>query len=135
MTSSRDPSANHCSAARAWPGGWATDVRAALLGAIGAPLLILGSSAWAHAFLDHADPRVGSTVVGAPREVSLSFTQDLEPAFSTIDVTGPSGQRVDEGKPLIEGKVMHLPLRADQPGTYPGYARVISGNKHCPERG
>ena len=63
-------------------------MRAALLGAIWVPLLILGSSAWAHAFLDHADPRVGSTVVGAPQEVSLSFTQNLETSlkwqFGTI---------------------------------------------------
>jgi len=108
-------------------------MRTALLGAIAVPLLILGSSAWAHAFLDHADPRVGSTVVGAPREVSLSFTQDLEPAFSTIEVTGPSGQRVDEGKPLIEGKVMHVPLRADRPGTYRVKWRVLSVDTHATE--
>jgi methionine-rich copper-binding protein CopC len=108
-------------------------VRAALLGAIGAPLVILGSSAWAHAFLDRADPRVGSTVAAAPQEVSLSFTQNLEPAFSTMEVTGPSGQRVDEGKPRIEGNVMHVPLRADRPGTYRVKWRVLSVDTHTTE--
>ncbi len=97
------------------------------------PLLILASSAWAHAFLDHADPRVGSTVVGAPQEVSLSFTQNLEPAFCTMEVIGPSGQRVDEGKPRIEGKVMHVPLRADRPGTYRVKWRVLSVDTHATE--
>jgi methionine-rich copper-binding protein CopC len=46
------------------------------------------SGAQAHAFLDHASPRVGSTVPSAPRELTLSFTQNLEPAFTTVQVTG-----------------------------------------------
>ena len=47
--------------------------------------------AHAHAFLDHANPLVGSTVANAPREVSLTFTQNLEAAFSSVQVTGPNG--------------------------------------------
>jgi copper resistance protein C len=97
-------------------------------------LLIVGSvSAHAHAMLDHADPRVGSTANAVPREVSLSFTQDLEPAFSTMEVTGPSGQRVDEGKPRIDGNVMRVPVRADQPGTYRVRWRVLSVDTHTTE--
>lgn len=47
-------------------------------------LVILGNGpARAHAFLDHASPLVGSTVPTAPHEVSLSFTQNLEPSFSS----------------------------------------------------
>jgi methionine-rich copper-binding protein CopC len=97
-------------------------------------LLVVGSvNAHAHAMLDHADPRVGSTANAAPREVSLSFTQNLEPAFSTIEVTGPAGQRVDDGKPRIDGKVMRVPLRADQPGTYQVKWRVLSVDTHTTE--
>ena len=97
-------------------------------------IAVAGSvAAHAHAFLDHADPRVGSTVDAEPREVSLLFTQDLEPAFSTMEVTGPSGQRVDEGKPRIEGNVMHVPLRPDQPGTYRVKWRVLSVDTHTTE--
>ena len=97
-------------------------------------LLVVGSvSAHAHAFLDHADPRVGSIVNAAPREVSLSFTQNLEPAFSTMEVIGPSGQRVDEGKPRIDGNVMRVSMRADQPGTYRVKWRVLSVDTHTTE--
>ena len=32
---------------------------------------------------DHASPLVGGTVAAAPREVTLWFTQSLEPAFSS----------------------------------------------------
>ena len=45
--------------------------------------LMLGmASAYAHAFLDHASPLVGSTVQTAPSEVRMWFTQQLEPNFS-----------------------------------------------------
>ena len=52
-------------------------------------------SAWAHAFLDHASPAVGSSVPASPPVVTLWFTQDLEPAFSNVTVTNDAGQRVD----------------------------------------
>ena len=97
-------------------------------------LLLFGSvTAHAHALLDRADPRVGSTVNAASREVSLSFSQTLEAAFSTIEVTDASGQRVDEGKPSIEGNVMRVPLRAILPGTYRVKWHVLSVDTHTTE--
>ncbi len=98
------------------------------------PFLLLGSAAAeAHAHLDRADPRVGSTVGTAPREVSLSFTQKIEPAFSTVEVTDAAGQRVDEGRPSIDGKVMRVPLRDIPPGTYRVKWHVLSLDTHTSE--
>jgi methionine-rich copper-binding protein CopC len=96
-------------------------------------LLLGGVTAHAHALLDRAEPLVGSTVNAAPREVSLSFTQNLEAAFSTIEVTDTSGQRVDEGKPSIEGNVMRVQLRAIPPGTYRVEWHVLSVDTHTTE--
>jgi methionine-rich copper-binding protein CopC len=96
-------------------------------------VVVASAGAHAHAMLDHADPRVGSIVNAAPHEVSLSFTQNLEPAFSTMEVTGPSGQRMDEGEPRIDGNVMRVPVRADQPGTYRVKWRVLSVDTHTTE--
>src|ERR1700761_9685586 len=76
-----------------------------------------GTAAKAHAFLDHANPRVGSTVPTAPRELTLSFTQNLEASFSNVEVTGPGG-RVDAGKPQVSGNTMRVGLKALSPGTY-----------------
>jgi len=64
-----------------------------------------GSGALAHAFLDHASPLVGSTVSAAPREVVLTFTQNLQAAFSSVEITDANGVRVDQGKPQISGKI------------------------------
>ena len=74
-------------------------------------LLLLARVTTAHAFLDHAEPRVGNNVATAPREVTLWFTQKLEAAFSTITVTNAAGQRVDTGKPRISGNQMSVSLR------------------------
>jgi methionine-rich copper-binding protein CopC len=67
------------------------------------PLLLIGSvAATAHALLNGASPLVGSSVQSPPREVSLTFTQNLEASFSTMSVTNASGQRVDVGNPQRE---------------------------------
>src|SRR2546430_7216017 len=47
-----------------------------------AALLFGVAGARAHAVLDRAEPRVGSTVRTAPADVKLWFTERLEPAFS-----------------------------------------------------
>jgi copper resistance protein C len=83
----------------------------------------------AHAFLDHASPAVDSTVATAPTELSLSFTQNLEAAFSTVEVSGPSG-RVDAGKPQISGNTMRVGLKALSPGTYHVHWRALSVDTH-----
>ena len=59
--------------------------------------LLIAANAQAHAFLDSAAPRVGSTVQKAPKEVVLTFTQGVEPAFSKIEVTDEAGTHEETG--------------------------------------
>jgi copper resistance protein C len=96
------------------------------------PLLLwlVTGQASAHAFLDHAEPRVGNTVATAPREVTLWFTQKLEPAFSSIAVTNSAGQRVDTGKSRVSGNQMSVSLRSGGAGTYRVNWRVLSVDTH-----
>jgi len=95
--------------------------------ALGAP------EAQAHAFLDHASPLVGSTVAAAPHEVSLTFTQNLEQAFSTAQVTDSSGARVDQGKAQISGNTMTVGLKALAPGSYKVRWHALSVDTHTTE--
>jgi methionine-rich copper-binding protein CopC len=62
------------------------------------PILLWSSLglAGAHAFLDHADPRVGSMVTGSPPVIKIWFTEELEPAFSRIEVFDTAGHEVDQ---------------------------------------
>ncbi len=93
-------------------------------------LLLATGEASAHALLDHAEPRVGNAVATAPREVTLWFTQKLEPAFSSITVTNSAGQRVDAGKTRVSGNQMSVSLRSGGAGTYRVNWRVLSVDTH-----
>jgi methionine-rich copper-binding protein CopC len=95
--------------------------------------LLAATAAEAHAFLDHAEPRVGSTVPTAPRELSLSFTQNLEPAFSSVEVSDANGARVDLGKPRFSASVMRVGLKPLTPGTYRVRWQVLSVDTHTTE--
>jgi methionine-rich copper-binding protein CopC len=96
-------------------------------------LLLIASPAGAHAMLDHASPLVGSTVPSAPHEVTLAFTQKLEAAFSTIEVTDASGARVDQGKTQVSGNTMRIGLKALTPGSYKVHWHALSVDTHSTE--
>jgi methionine-rich copper-binding protein CopC len=107
--------------------------RSEIVGMIPLLLLLVTGEASAHAFLDHAEPRVGNKVATAPREVTLWFTQKLEPAFSTVTVTNSAGQRVDTGKPRVSGNQMSIALREGGSGTYHVTWHVLSVDTHRTE--
>ena len=104
--------------------------RSAVITLVAMRLLLVTGEANAHAFLDHAEPRVGNKVATAPREVTLWFTQKLEPAFSSVTVTNAAGQRVDTGKPRVSGDQMSVSLRSGGAGTYRVNWRVLSVDTH-----
>jgi methionine-rich copper-binding protein CopC len=91
------------------------------------------TAAQAHAFLDHASPLVGSTVPTAPHEVALTFTQNLEPAFSTVEVVDGSGARVDQGKAQVGANTMRVGLKTLAPGTYRVRWHALSVDTHTTE--
>jgi methionine-rich copper-binding protein CopC len=104
--------------------------RSSLAGIIPLLLLLATGEATAHAFLDHAEPRVGNTVAAAPHQVTLWFTQKLEAAFSTITVTNAAGERVDTGKTRVSGNQMSISIRSGGAGTYHVTWHVLSVDTH-----
>jgi copper resistance protein C len=100
------------------------------------PALILGAAAAnAHAHLDRASPAAGSTIRPAPHEVTLWFTQKLEPSFSSAQVRDSSGARVDQGAHVDEADptLLHVALKPLPPGTYKVHWRVASVDTHRTE--
>ena len=92
--------------------------------------LLTSAAALAHAMLDSANPRVGSSQAAAPREVALTFTEKLEPAFSTIEVRNANGAVVSIGKAVAKGTQMRGALKSLPPGTYTVKWRVLSVDTH-----
>jgi copper resistance protein C len=90
------------------------------------------AAAHAHAFLDHARPPVGGTVGAPPAAVQLWFTERLEPAFSTLQVLAPSGERVDQGGAQVgpDGTRLSVALKPLPPGRYKVVWRVVSVDTH-----
>ena len=90
-------------------------------------------AALAHAFLSRASPAVGSTIHSSPPEITLRFTENVEPAFSTLQVTGPGGERVDGGDMHVDGAepaVMRASLKPLAAGIYKVVWRVVSIDTH-----
>ena len=93
--------------------------------------------AWAHAFIDHTDPVVGSAVQQSPAEVRLWYTQGLEPAFSRVQVFDAAGKEVDKKDVHLDPTNNHL-LIVSLPaglgaGTYKVVWRVVSVDTHPTE--
>ena len=94
------------------------------------------ATAAAHAFLDHAVPAVGSTLHEAPHAVQLWFTEELEPAFSRVQVIDAAGREVDAGDSHVDAgdaSMLEASLPALPPGTYRVKWRVVSIDTHVTE--
>lgn len=95
--------------------------------------VMTATAVYAHAFLDHAEPRVGSKTPTAPSEVALFFSQNIEPAFSSVEVSDAKGVRVDQGKPKFSATAMRVSVKSLPPGTYRVRWHVLSVDTHSTE--
>ena len=103
---------------------------------IGLAMLAQTSPAFSHALLERANPPVGNEVAVSPPELSITFTEDVEPLFSTIEVNGPNGSPMATGKPhvaLDSNRRLVLQLPRLVPGTYTVIWHVTSVDTHKTE--
>jgi methionine-rich copper-binding protein CopC len=99
-------------------------------------MLCLSSPAFAHAFLEHASPPVGSELPVSPSAVTITYTEGVEPDFSTIEVQNAQGARVDKSDPhLVGGEQTKLSVSLPQlpAGQYTVIWHVTSVDTHKTE--
>ncbi len=99
-------------------------------------MLALSAPALAHAFLKSATPAVGSTVPAAPAQVVITFTEGVEPGFSTIEVQDAVGKRVDKGDVHAapgDNTRLAVGLNPLTPGTYKVVWHATSVDTHKTE--
>jgi copper resistance protein C len=87
----------------------------------------------AHAFLKDANPGVGSTIQTSPSEVQIRFTENIEPAVSSIQVFNTSGKEVDKRDLHLDRSdhaLLHISLPPLAAGTYKVTWRVVSVDTH-----
>jgi methionine-rich copper-binding protein CopC len=97
-----------------------------------AVVAVLGAGpAAAHSVLLETSPARGGTVPTAPTAVALTFNEMPQGEFSTIHVTGPDGQRRDNGHVQVVNDVVTEPLAGTRPaGRYVVDWRVVSADGH-----
>lgn len=96
---------------------------------------LTSTAALAHAFLDRAIPAVGSQVAASPSAVTLTYTEPVEPLFSTVHVTDATGTRMEDGKPAVHGDKQTLIVNVKKlpPGVYTVEWHVTSVDTHKTE--
>jgi methionine-rich copper-binding protein CopC len=99
-------------------------------------LLAFGTSthALAHAELKRTSPLAKAVLPAAPATVELWLGEEVEPKFSSIEVTGPDGKRVDKGDTrTAPDDAKHLVVDVDAsngPGTYEVKWKATSVDTH-----
>lgn len=94
-----------------------------------------GAAALAHAFLSSAVPPVGGAVT-APREIRITFTEPIEPAFSAIELADAGGRPVGTAPAAVDPAnpaQLVLPLPSLPPGRYKVSWHVVSVDTHRTE--
>ena len=98
-------------------------------------LILIAGAAWleAHAFLKEAEPGVGSTIQTSPSEIRIRFTENIEPAVSSIQVFDASGKEVDKRDLHLDRSdhaLLHVSLPRLGAGIYKVVWRVVSIDTH-----
>jgi methionine-rich copper-binding protein CopC len=90
----------------------------------------------AHAFLERASPQVGGEVGSSPPELSITFSEGVEPLFSTIELRDSAGAAIAAGKPhTAPGNDRRLVIELPRlpPGTYTVVWHATSVDTHKTE--
>ncbi|MEP6978760.1 MAG: copper resistance CopC family protein, partial [Thermoleophilia bacterium] len=108
---------------------------AALIAALAT--LATPAAASAHAILTRTSPSASATLTQAPKAVSLTYSEPIEPRWVTVSVTDVDGRQVTAGPPERAAgapAALVTPLRPIRSGWFLVYWRVVSEDGH-PERG
>ncbi|MFT4065098.1 copper homeostasis periplasmic binding protein CopC [Paraburkholderia sp.] len=98
----------------------------------GAVALAVSSGAFAHAHLISSVPAANADAV-APTEVTIHFTEPLEPAFSTITLADASGKSAVATASTVDSqdaRTMHLALPPLDAGRYAVHWVAVATDGH-----
>lgn len=99
----------------------------AVVVAVGVPAV----PAWAHAQLLSSAPAAGAVLPTSPAEVTLRFSEEPNPSFTTIVLSGTARTRIPTGPPAVTSATVTVPLEAPvEDGVYTVAYRVVSKDGH-----
>jgi methionine-rich copper-binding protein CopC len=89
--------------------------------------------AFAHAHLSHSEPGANTTVAEAPKQLVLTFTEQLEPSFSGVTITDGAGHDMGASPAKVSGAVITVALKPLVQGTYKVVWHAVSVDTHRTE--
>src|SRR5215472_4684168 len=97
--------------------------------------LLSAVSALAHFALVRASPAAGTRVPKSPPRVELWFTEEIEPAFSSVAVFDAGGHEVDNRDAAVstDKKMLAVSIRLLSPGRYRVAWHVVVVDTHKAE--
>ncbi len=94
----------------------------------------LATAALAHPKLVKSDPAANAVVTASPKELRLSFNEELAPKFSSADVKDQKGQKVEVGAAAADPankKQLVVPLSKPlAAGTYKVEWHAVAADTH-----
>jgi copper transport protein len=99
--------------------------------------LVAPASAFAHAVLLRTSPVANAVVNAPPKQLTLTYSEAVEPKFAIVSVTDAAGRQKTSGRPHRDGSnpdELVVPLEPLGEGWYLVFWRAISADGH-PVRG
>lgn len=95
---------------------------------------LLGSAAYAHPELQSAEPAAGAAMMTSPKQIRVTFNENVIPQLSGIEVKDQAGKMIPTGKAATDPankKLLIVPVN-DQlpPGDYKVEWHAVSDDTH-----
>ena len=103
-----------------------------------AATLLLAAGAAAHSELISSAPAAGAVVVGSLADVAAEFSEEMDPARSSMELRGPDGARIAVGGVPAEGPPTRMVIAAVAvlgPGDYTVRWTTVTADDDGVERG
>jgi len=95
---------------------------------------MLGTAALAHPALQSADPAAGAAVATSPKQIRITFNENVTPQFSGVEVKDQTGRMMTTGKATTDPankKQLVIPVQEQlPPGDYKVEWHAVSDDTH-----
>jgi len=95
---------------------------------------LFGGAAYAHPQLQSADPAPGAATTTSPKQISITFNENVIPQLSGVEMKDQTGKMISTGKAATDPankKVLVVPLKEQlPPGDYKVEWHAVSDDTH-----
>ena len=95
---------------------------------------LLGSAAYAHPELQSAEPAAGAAMMTSPKQIRVTFNENVIPQLSGVEVKDQTGKTIPTGKAATDPankKLLIVPVNEQlPPGDYKVEWHAVSDDTH-----